>query len=126
MSHYAEFSENQAWLSGDFGESMARRYFGDEIVDSIPRYVRGKRKGKLKGQITWEKVTRGGWVRTGPYCEDGGASGYVERRVGKIIEAVLSIPQWCDEPTFIAKWEWSEYHMNDRSRALVVTAEHIA
>ena len=123
MSHLAEFSSNHAWLSGDFGESMARRYFGDEIVDSMPRYVRGKRKGKLKGQIGWRKVTRGGWVRTGPYCEDYGASGYVERRVGKIIEVGLSIPQWRDEPIFIAKWEWSEYYMNDRDRAVVIKNE---
>ena len=123
MSHRAEFNSNQAWLSGDFGESMARRYFGDEIVDSMPRYVRGKRKGKLKGKISWRKVTRGGWVRTGPYCEDGGASGYVERRVGKIIDVELSIPQWRDEPIFIAKWEWSEYYMNDRDRAVVIKNE---
>jgi len=119
MSIYAQTSENHAYLSTDFGEEMARRYFGDEIVDEMPRYVRGKRKGQLKGQICWTKVTRGGWVKTGAYDgEAGHGCGYVERRVGKVIEVHLQIPVWGCAPEDVAIWKWSEYDMNDRSKAL--------
>jgi hypothetical protein len=123
MTHLAQTQWNQAYLSGDFGESLARRYFGDELVDAMPRYVRGKRKGLLKGQIRWEKVVRGGWVRTGAYDVDHGPSGYVERRVNKIIAAELSIPQWREDATMIAEWQWPELYMNDRSKAYVIEAE---
>ena len=68
-SNHAQFRCKQAYLSGEFGESMARRYFGDELVDAMPRYVRGKRKGLLKGQIVWRKVERGGFVITAR-CRD--------------------------------------------------------
>ena len=37
MTHLAQFKEGHAYISGEFGESMARRYFGDEVVDSMPR-----------------------------------------------------------------------------------------
>lgn len=123
MTNLAETQCNQAYLSGEFGESLARRYFGDELVDTMPRYVRGKRKGQLKGQIKWKKVTRGGWVRTGAYDVDHGPSGYVERRVNKIISAVLSIPQWREDDEVIAEWCWPELYMNDRSKAYVTQAE---
>lgn len=59
---FAESETNDAWLSSEFGESYARRIFGDEIVDGLERYKRGKYKGKLKGKIVWRKITKGGWV----------------------------------------------------------------
>lgn len=126
MTHLAQFKAGHAYISGEFGESMARRYFGDEVVDSMPRYVRGKRKGLLKGQIRWEKVTRGGWVRTGAYDVDHGPSGYVERRVSKIISAELLIPQWREDDEVIAEWCWPELYMNDRSKAYVIVKDEQA
>jgi len=123
MTHLAQFKEGHAYISGEFGESMARRYFGDEVVDSMPRYVRGKRKGQLKGQISWKKVVRGGWVRTGRYDENYGPSGYVERRLNQVIEVELSIPQWGAAATTVAEWKWHEMYMNDRGKAYMVVID---
>ena len=61
MTNYANIETQSAYLSSDFGENFARKLFGDEILDALPRYVRGKRKGKIKGRLTWHKCTRGGW-----------------------------------------------------------------
>ena len=80
MTNYAQIDNRDAYLSTDFGEEIARKWFGDESVDALPRYVRGPRKGKIKGAVTWTKVLRGGWVRGG---------GYVESRVGHIFERKL-------------------------------------
>ena len=87
---FAQFETKGAWLSGEFGEGYARKLFGDEIVDALPRYVRGKRKGLIKGRIEWRKCVAGGWVKTGRRSEDEYASGapaigYVESRIGKTI-----------------------------------------
>lgn len=68
---FAKIEIKEAWLSTEFGESYARRVFDDDgfvqqtghcEVDDMPRYVRGNRKGKLKGKIVWRKVTKGGWL----------------------------------------------------------------
>lgn len=104
MTQYAKLTVKSAPLSGEFGEQMARRYFGDEAVEEMPRYVRGEKKGKLKGRIGWKKVVEGGWVRTGP-SGDWGHSGRVERRVNKVIAAVLYVPQWRERPEILEKWE---------------------
>lgn len=94
MTNYADINERDAWLSSEFGEKMARRYFGDEAVDALPRYIKGKRKGLLKGQIVWRKVDAGGWIpREG-----------VERRVGTVIEATLQIPVWGRDPEILKHW----------------------
>lgn len=91
MTNYARFEERSARLADDFGLAMARRYFGD-MVDDLPRYVRGPRKGKLKGWIRWRKCAKGGWVRTGPYIEQ--ASGYV---TGPGMKKVWIEDKWADE-----------------------------
>ena len=44
-TNYAYIEERSAWLSTEFGEK-ARKF-----IDDLPRYVRGKRKGQLKGQF---------------------------------------------------------------------------
>ena len=107
MTVRADIDYRGGYMSSEFVEGMARRYFGDEIVGALPRYVRGKRKGQLKGFLQWQKVLKGGWVKTGPYDHDGmRASGYVERRVGKVINVDLSIPVWGSEETLIATWDW--------------------
>ena len=102
MSNYADIQTREAWLSSDFGEQMARRYFGDEAVDSMPRYVRGKHKGLLKGQIQWRKVESGGWVSDKSTTN---GRGYVENRRGKIIAAELVMPQWGEAPTILLSWK---------------------
>ena len=56
MANYAQIDARSAFLSTDFGEEIARKWFGDEAVDALPRYVRGPRKGKIKGAVTWSKV----------------------------------------------------------------------
>jgi hypothetical protein len=89
MTSYAQIDYRTAYLSTDFGEEIARKWFGDESVDSLPRYTRGPRKGRIKGAVTWSKVVRGGWVRTGRETANSEASGYVERRVGRIFERKL-------------------------------------
>ena len=66
MSHRANISTRNARLATDFGEELARKWFGDEAFDSIEtKFVRGKNQGKLKGEIAWVKVEQGGWVSEG-------------------------------------------------------------
>ena len=89
MANYAQIDARSAFLSTDFGEEIARKWFGNETVDALPRYIRGPRKGKIKGAVTWSKVVRGGWVRVGVETANGGPSGYVENRVGHIFERKL-------------------------------------
>lgn len=63
----------EAYLSGDFGKSYAMKVFNlteEELTELVGVISRGKRKGLLRGKISWEKVTRGGWVKTGPYNWD--------------------------------------------------------
>ena len=94
----AEYYWRQGWMSDDFIENLARRYLGDEVVDSLPCYVRGKRKGKLKGQLEWVKVAKQGWCRTGGRTDDGYAAGFVEFRLDTIIKVELVMPVWGKNP----------------------------
>jgi hypothetical protein len=66
MSNRASVSTRNTRLATDFGEDLARKWFGDEAFDSIEtKYVRGQNKGKLKGEVAWVKVDQGGWVSEG-------------------------------------------------------------
>ena len=102
MTNYADIETRRAWLSSEFGEQMARRYFGDKAVNDKPRYARGIRKGLLKGQIQWRKVEKGGWVRDQSAID---GRGYVENRRGKIIAAELVMPRWGGEPEVLLSWK---------------------
>ncbi len=82
MTTYAQIDTNSAFLFTEFGEKIARKWFGDALVDTLPRFTKGARKGKLKGQVSWQKVVRGGWVRSYE-------GGYVENRVGRIFDREL-------------------------------------
>lgn len=90
MTNYAKIKTKTAYLSNDFGESYARYLFGDKIINTLPRYIKGQRKGLLKGKLIWKKCTKGGWVKTGPY-HDGGC-GYVQ--APGFISAVIEDNSW--------------------------------
>lgn len=112
--NYAEYYFRQGWMSNDFIENFARRYFGDEVVDSLPRYVRGKRKGQIKGMLQWSKVAKQGWCRTGGRDNDGYATGFVELRLDKIVSVELVMPVWGKDPEVIATWHWDLRHYKNR------------
>lgn len=82
MTNYAKITENHSFLFTDFGLDFAKRKFPLEVIDAIPTFKRGKHIGKPKAVIVWRKVTQGGW-----HNSDFG--GYVESRVGQIIECHL-------------------------------------
>lgn len=57
----ARIETKSAEIASDFGADLALRWFGPEIVDSLPRYVRGAKGGKPKGWNVWDKAVVGGW-----------------------------------------------------------------
>lgn len=65
MVQYARIDIKTAYMSGDFAVSYATRLFGAEAVAALPLISRGKRKGQIKGLLTWRKATVGGWWREG-------------------------------------------------------------
>jgi len=78
MTNYAKTESKMVWLKYDFGNELARKWFGDDAIDALPQITRGKNKGKPKGVLVWTKCTHGGWVKTGAYNHDiGQATGYV-------------------------------------------------
>jgi hypothetical protein len=89
MTVRASIVYNTAWLGKDFGRDFAIRQFGQEIVDALPRYVKGKNAGNHKASIEWIKVAQGGWVSHGAE-----GVGHVERRVGQVIAARLVITEF--------------------------------
>lgn len=89
MTNYAHIADRSAKLSTPFGEEIARKWFGDAVVDSMPKFSRGPRKGLYKGMVTWSKVERGGWVRGDRETANGEATGYVETRVGHVFNRKL-------------------------------------
>jgi hypothetical protein len=71
---YATVIEHTAWLSSDFGKNFALRVTGmteEELECLVGRNKKGKRKGLLKGMITWQKVLHGGWYREDAYDRGG-------------------------------------------------------
>jgi hypothetical protein len=61
-------TQNGANLSEDFGLQLAMKKLGlteAQLEEKLGRYTRGKRKGKIRGRLTWWKVVEGGWVSTG-------------------------------------------------------------
>jgi len=65
MANLAELESKITWLKYDFGNELARKWFGDEAIDALPKFTRGKNKGKTKGCLTWNKCTKGGWAHGG-------------------------------------------------------------
>lgn len=96
MSNAATVSERTAYLSSDFGISLAKRYFSDEEIASFGVFEKGKNAGKVRGEIRWVKCETGGYL----YSKTFAASAYkkpytiwnpcgVERRKGKLIWVTL-------------------------------------
>lgn len=87
--NYAQFVSKYAYLSEDFGRDLAMRKFDlteKQLKQIVGRYIRGKRKGLLKGKIIWTKCVKGGWVKTGSYDWDAGrACGYVAKKENAMI-----------------------------------------
>lgn len=83
MANYAQFITRFAYLNEPFGMELALRKFElteEQLESIVGRYVRGKRKGLLKGKIVWTKCVKGGWVKTGPYDFDAmRACGYIAK-----------------------------------------------
>jgi hypothetical protein len=78
MTNYAKTESKVVWIKYDFGNDLARKWFGDEAIDALPKISRGKNKGKPKGVLVWTKCAHGGWVKTGAYNWDvGQGCGYV-------------------------------------------------
>lgn len=109
MSYRATINTRSAYLSSPFGEEFARRRFGDDVVDQLPVISRGPRKGKIKGQIEWAKVERGGWVK------EFGGDGHVENRAGSIIAVRIVEREFRthDITATHASWEDREGDMNE-------------
>lgn len=63
MVQYATYETKHAALATDFGYEFACKLFGKETVDLMPRYVRGKNAGKLKGFVGWRNCSVGGWSK---------------------------------------------------------------
>jgi len=102
----AKIKENAAPIASEFGENLARKWFGDDVVDSLPKYVQGPKKGQVKGWLKWTKVISGGWQRLGPETAQGGPSGrvlYPNQYLRKWIE----LPVWGGEPEIVAEQQVS-------------------
>lgn len=86
LTQRCNFEIRQAYLNTDFGLELAVRRLGktkEEIETLVGRYVKGKRKGELRGVLEWIKVTEGGWVKTGPYdWESMQGRGFVVTAIG--------------------------------------------
>ena len=65
MPTIAKITQRYAYLSTEFGANYACKIFGlteSELEEKTGRYVRGKRKGQLKGKLVWLHCTSGGWL----------------------------------------------------------------
>ncbi len=96
MVQYASIERKSCRLSEDFAVQFVTRRFGNEIAALIfaemPTYSRGPRKGKTKGFVIWNKVAKGGWVRTGPSYH-GSPSGHVAIPGTHDVQVVLELPE---------------------------------
>lgn len=81
-----KYQDGYAYLFTDFGEQLAIKKTGltiEQLEALVGRFKKGKNKGKLKGTLTWCKITGGGWVKTGRYdFEEMKANGFVCTKVG--------------------------------------------
>lgn len=71
MTTRASFSTKSAPLFDEFGLKYATKLFGEETIASLPLYVRGPKKGKIKAWLIWIKCESGGWYRGGRFALGG-------------------------------------------------------
>jgi len=95
----AHIETKKAYLSTDFGESYARKIFGDELINKLPVITRGERKGKLKGYLIWDKVVSGGMTHKKYWnyangCYSFESDKYLEVRKNSIIFVAIIMPEY--------------------------------
>ena len=112
--NYATFHNRRAYLSTEFGLELAKKWFNlteEELEEKVGRFKKGKRKGLLKGAVTWFKVGNCGWVRTDHTIEY--PSGFPVKH--KIVFARgIEVDNWHDLPTPILGY----YQYNDTAFSL--------
>ena len=58
----ALFKERGAYCASEFGEKLLEKWGILTTAEvRLGRYVRGKRKGQIRGRIEWVSCTYGGW-----------------------------------------------------------------
>ena len=82
MVQYARLEMKSADIATDFGLEWATKLFGQEVIDQLPRYVRGPKTGKIKAYVYWMNCTVGGW-----------SHGWGVMKPGKAGRAVIA--PWC-------------------------------
>jgi len=96
LGHSYQYQVMRGYLSDSFIQELAMRKLNlteEQLEELVGRYVRGKRKGMLKGSLTWKKVTYGGWRRLG----SGAGNGFVQGR-GSIEYEIIDA--WTGEHIF--------------------------
>ena len=89
MGNPAEYKVRKSYLSDDFGYELAVKWFGEEMVDALPKYTKGKHEGKPMGLVKWVKVEKGGYD---PVFYSN--SGRLETRKGWILGKALLKTEW--------------------------------
>jgi hypothetical protein len=57
---FAYYFHRYLSLNNPKGHALAIEKFGQELVESFPRYGRGSRRGTLRGHICWIETTKSG------------------------------------------------------------------
>tara|TARA_R110000851_G_C12933024_1_gene551478 strand:- start:254 stop:640 length:387 start_codon:yes stop_codon:yes gene_type:complete len=89
LGNPAEYKIRKSFLSDDFGYELAVKWFGQEVVDDLPKYTKGKHEGKPMGLVKWIKVEKGGYD---PMHYS--TSGRLETRKGFILGKALLKTSW--------------------------------
>lgn len=89
MAHSAQYEKKVAYLSSDFGYDLAVKWFGQDEVEALPKYTKGKYEGKPMGFVLWVKCVKGGYHPV--YYQ---SSGRIDTRKGWIIGKALYQTDW--------------------------------
>ena len=107
MYQYARIDMKRAFLCSDFGYDYAVKTFGKVFVDSLPKFVKGKNKGRPKGSIEWARCVEGGFYKTGSYR----GQGFIENKVGKVVAVVINLQPWgSSKPLYVALKGMGDYY----------------
>ncbi len=71
MASQPKLVHRYAALADGFGLAYATRLFGETAIASLPVFVRGTKKGKIKGFIHWVQCESDGFDRRYGYCHAG-------------------------------------------------------